>query len=95
MPAAGAVGRAGAERLIHEALDRAHAAPALRAASEAAMHVNSRARRRFRDGGADLMIGQHVAGADDHVRMSEPVSDVTNMAAYQRIAKEKRTLNPF
>ena len=65
--AAGAALGTGAERLIHDALDRPHAATALRAAAEAAMDVNGRPRSGFRDGGADLMVGQDVAGADDHV----------------------------
>lgn len=73
LPAAGGgVGACADERLVHDALDRPHAPPALRAASEAAMHVNGRSRRGFLDGGADLLVGQNVAGADDHLRTNEP-----------------------
>src|SRR5262245_66255552 len=56
-----------AERLVHDAPDGAGASPALRAASEAAVDLAGGARRsgggRY---GANLMIAQHVAGADDH-----------------------------
>ena len=58
--------RAGAERFIHDAPDRPGATSALRAASEAAIDLGGRARRRVRYGGADLGIGEDVAGADDH-----------------------------
>jgi hypothetical protein len=63
---AATAGRAGAERFVHDAPDRAGATPALRAASETAVDLGGRARRRFGDGGTDLGIGEDVAGADDH-----------------------------
>ena len=58
--------RAGAERFIHDAPDRPGATSALRAASEAAIDLGRRTRRCARTGGADLTIGEDIAGADDH-----------------------------
>src|SRR5712672_339696 len=65
VPAA-ATPRAGAERFFHDAPDRGGATSALRAASQAAIDLGRRARRRVSDGGTHLDIGEHVAGADDH-----------------------------
>src|SRR5690242_14633504 len=65
-PAAGA--RAGAERLVHDALDGPRAPPALRAAAEAAVDLAGRARREVRSGerAAHLVVAQYVAGTNDH-----------------------------
>ena len=67
--ATGGCGRA--ERLVHDLADGAGAAAALCAATEAAIDLSGRARTRLRrDGGADIVVGQDVAGADDHGRRS-------------------------
>ena len=58
--------RAGAERFIHDAPDGGGAASTLRAASQAAIDLGRRARRRVSDGGTHLDVGEHVAGAHDH-----------------------------
>jgi hypothetical protein len=66
--AANTVGRAG-EPPVHDPLDGRRAASALGVAAEAhkdcgcAAQVNARG-----DSGAHVMVGKHVAGADDHDR---------------------------
>jgi hypothetical protein len=66
VPTAARVG--GTERFVHDAADGAHAAPALGAAAEAAIDFTGGARRRLvaRKRGTDVVVGQHIAGADDH-----------------------------
>src|SRR5882757_11312867 len=55
------------QRLVHDLADGAGAAAALGAAAEAAIDLPGRARPRLRrDGGADIVVAQNVAGADDH-----------------------------
>ena len=54
------------EHFVHDALDGAHATPALRATAEAAIDANGGRRPIGRDRGADVAIAQHVAGADNH-----------------------------
>ena len=67
MRAAGAGGRSGIQRLVHDLADGAGAAATLSAAAQAAIDLPGRARRRLRrDGGADIVVAQNVAGADDH-----------------------------
>ncbi len=65
---AGAGFLAGAESLVHDPLDGAGTASALGAAAEATINLASGARlgARHRHGGADILVGEHVAGADDH-----------------------------
>jgi hypothetical protein len=58
-----------AERLVHEAADGARAAAALGAAAETAIDPAGRARPLRRDGGADILIAQHIARTDDHGAM--------------------------
>ena len=56
-----------AERLVHDVADGARAAAALGAATEAAIDLPRRARTHLRrDGGADIVVTQDVAGTDDH-----------------------------
>ena len=58
--------RAG-DRRVHDAADSARATPALGAAAEAAIDLAGRARRLLgAERGAHVLVGQHVAGADDH-----------------------------
>ena len=68
MRGAGATGgTAGAgQRLVHDFADRARAAATLRAAAETAIDLDRGGRRGVRDGVTHLMVGQNVAGADDH-----------------------------
>jgi hypothetical protein len=59
---------AGAERFIHDFLDGAGAPAALSAATEASVDLPGRARRHLRNahGGADVVVGEDVAGTNDH-----------------------------
>ena len=62
-----AIASAGAaERLVHEAADGARAAAAPGAAAETAIDPASRACPLRRDGGADILIAQHIARTNDH-----------------------------
>jgi hypothetical protein len=64
----GGTGFAGAaEGIIHDGADRAGAAAALRAATEAAVNIDRFARTRIgRDAVTDLGVGKYVARANDH-----------------------------
>src|SRR5947209_18436392 len=65
--AAGAGSLRGIQRFVHDLADGAGAAAALGAAAKAAIDLPRRARPRLRrDGGADVVVAQNVAGADDH-----------------------------
>lgn len=64
--AAGAVVAAGDQRLVHDLADRAGAAAALGAAAEAAVDLAGEPCAALRDDVADLVVRQHIAGADDH-----------------------------
>jgi hypothetical protein len=87
--AAASCRRTAAERLGHDAPDRGGAAAALRAAAETAVDLSSRARRRIGDGGADLGVGEHVAGTDDHVvRTVSRQGRRLDRAAHQVLQKE-------
>ncbi len=55
-----------AERFVHDAADGADAAAAFGAAAEAAVNFAGLPARRGGDGGADIGVGQYVAGTDDH-----------------------------
>ena len=70
-PAArGLTTRGAGERLVHDAPDGAGAPAALGAAAQAPIDVAGRSRRGFiaRQSGAHVLVGQHVAGTDDHSR---------------------------
>ena len=58
-----------AERLDHDAADGARAAAALGAAAEKAIDLAGREHPLRLDGGADILISQHIAGTDDHGAM--------------------------
>src|SRR5262245_55359957 len=63
--------RAGAaERLVHHAADGARAAAALGAAAETAIDPAGRARPLRLNGGADILIAQHIARTNDHGAMA-------------------------
>ena len=65
MPATRRFGRI--QRFVHDAADGARAAPALRAAAETAVHFTASPRRVVAgQRRADVVVGQHVTGADDH-----------------------------
>ncbi|KSV87642.1 hypothetical protein N181_18210 [Sinorhizobium fredii USDA 205] len=55
-----------AERLVHDAADGSRAAAALGAAAETSIDLAGRAQRLCLDGGADIVIAQHIARTDDH-----------------------------
>ena len=63
-----AIHRAGLERLIHDLANGARAPPALRAATETAIHLvgGGRSGRRAVDDRTDFAVGQNVAGTNDH-----------------------------
>lgn len=64
--AAAARARRGIQRLVHDATNGTHAAATLRAAAEAAINFTCPARRAVGDRATDIMVGQDVAGTDDH-----------------------------
>jgi hypothetical protein len=53
-------------RVVHDPLDSAHAATALGAATQTTMNPTRRARAAWLYGGSHIVIGQHVAGTNDH-----------------------------
>ena len=58
---------AGTECFVHDLLDGAGTAAALRAAAQTAIDLARRARRlRAAAGVADIVVGQNVAGTNDH-----------------------------
>jgi hypothetical protein len=58
---------AGAERLIHDPLNGANAAPTLRATPQAAIDLPRRARRALSSNSVtDIVVGKDVAGTNDH-----------------------------
>jgi hypothetical protein len=63
--------RAGAKRFIHDLADRQRAAPALSAATEAAIDLTGCARRTLRIAArlADIVIGKDVTGTNNHGRI--------------------------
>ena len=69
MRAAGATGLGtGAKCLLYDRLDGARTATAFSAATEAAIDLLGMAHSvvGVSDGGADIVIAQHVTGTDDH-----------------------------
>jgi hypothetical protein len=55
------------ERLVHDLADGARATPALGAAAETPIDLAGRARRLLgTERRAHVLVGQYVAGADDH-----------------------------
>ena len=61
-----ACGAGALQRLVHDRLDRAGAATALRAATETAVNLAGGTRLRSVASGANGAVGKDVAGADDH-----------------------------
>ncbi|BCH15296.1 hypothetical protein MesoLjLa_21470 [Mesorhizobium sp. L-2-11] len=58
------------ERLVNDAADSTRATAALGAAAETAIDLADRARPLRLDGGADILIAQHIARAHDHGAIS-------------------------
>ena len=60
--------RAGAERLVDDALDRARAAAAFGTATKAAIELLGATRKVVCGihGVADVVVAQHIAGTDNH-----------------------------
>jgi hypothetical protein len=67
-------GAGGNERLVHDPPDGTGAPAALGAASQATIDVAGRSQRRCgsREGAAYVVVGEHVAGTDDHSRKARP-----------------------
>jgi len=83
---AAAADRAGrTQRVIHDALNRPRATPALRAATEAAINLAGGTRARvagfYRR--AHVLVGQHVAGTNDHGRGTKSPEALANNALFQ------------
>src|SRR6266536_1039475 len=66
----GAARRTARQRVAHDALDAAGTPAALRAAAQAGIHFAGSENRNacIHDGAADVVVGKHIAGADDHDR---------------------------
>ena len=64
----------GNERLVHDLPDGTGAPAALGAASQATIDVAGRSRRRrgTQERTAYVVVGEHVAGTDDHSRKARP-----------------------
>jgi hypothetical protein len=61
------------DRFVHDATDGARATPALGAATETAINLAGGARRSLsRERGPNVVVGEHVAGADDHGNPAVP-----------------------
>jgi hypothetical protein len=74
--AAGTAGLgATAERLVDDALDGAHASPALDGATKTTIDLLGATRQIFRgaDSAADIMVGQDVAGTNNHEKTAGPM----------------------
>jgi len=95
MRASGTAGLgAGAQRFVHDLLDRPYAPSALGAAAEASIDLPRRTRRtRSGNGTTDIMVGKDVAGTNDHEMKAN--SQVRTPLGYVRgrpDAKGKRRL---
>lgn len=66
------------QRFVHDAADGPYAAPALGAAAKTAVDLTRRPRRGLPVGKrrAHVVVGQHIAGADDHLRNDHCRKDV-------------------
>ena len=65
---------AGAQRLVDDLLDRARATAAFGAAAETAIDLPRGAGKAIgrRDGGADILVAQDVAGTNNHGKVGQP-----------------------
>jgi hypothetical protein len=68
----------GNQGIVHDAFNGARATSALRATAKATIDFSGRTRARPAafDGGADVVIGQNVAGTNDHVVVTKYSWDV-------------------
>ncbi len=68
---------ASAERIVHDLLDGPGASATLGAAAETAIDLPGRARQLARraQNGANVVVGQDIAGANDHGERAGSVSD--------------------
>jgi hypothetical protein len=89
-----AFANAGAERLGHDALDGAGTAAAFGAAAEAAVNLACRARhvRSCAHRGADVVVGQHITGANDHFGMLGDGFDCARSKSTCAFADKERKL---
>jgi hypothetical protein len=85
---------AGTERFVHNCLDGPRAATALGAAAEATIDLPRRARRtRSANGISDIMVGEDVAGTNDH-RMKAGSQGGTPLR-YLRAGRDAKGKHPF
>ena len=82
---------AGTQRFIYDRLDRARAASALGATAEASVNLLGIPRkiRSCTDGIPDIVVGQDVAGTDDHEKETTLVMPLIDMKARRGMQKEK------
>ena len=81
---------AGADQsVVHDLADGAGAAATLSTAAEAAIDLTRGARRARVHGDPHIMVGQHVAGADDH---RNPWRDGLSLPGEHRRVKGIRSL---
>ena len=79
------------ERFVHDPPDGGGASSALRAAAEATVDLTGRTRTRFRRyRGADIVVGQNVARADDHVRQYS-----WSNSSILELAKRRKEKSPY
>jgi hypothetical protein len=71
--------RASAERLVNDALDGARASPAFGGATETAINLLGISRQIFRgaDSAADIVVGQNVAGTNNHEKRQASYGDAS------------------
>jgi hypothetical protein len=79
-----------AESFVHDLLDGADAAAALGAAAEASVHLTGRARRlRSADGISHVVVGEDVAGTNDHGMKAARWRDTISIWKTARRCKRK------
>src|ERR1044071_922009 len=85
------------ERFVHDLANGAGTTAALRAAAKATVDLPGRAGPRLRlAGGANIVVGQHVAGADDHVMSQTQMSyrdsdtDAKKIGCFYTLSKLRR-----
>jgi hypothetical protein len=86
----------GAEQgLVHDLADRTRATAALGAAAETAIDLTGGARRGRGHGGAHFVVGQDVAGADDHRKTRQSDGSAIWLPARRLRVKAIRSLKWF
>ena len=78
------------ERLIHDLLDGPRTAATLRAAAQATVNLDGRARRRLVADGANIAVAEHVAGTDNHGRRGLVARGIQSIAGIVAMRKSKK-----